>query len=122
MSVSPEKKILAKYLALNTVMMVVLYFLVQRIGFPIHYVYVGLGVILGLFYVIYNRGFAGKDATPDMLPDTMSYEEKLEFIEQSKQRMRKTQWVLTLLLPIIVALMLDMLYLFLWPQLEQMLL
>ena len=122
MSVSPEKKRLAKYLALNTVMMVVLYFLVQRIGFPIHYVYVGLGVILGLFYVIYNRGFAGKDATPDMLPDTMSYEEKLEFIEQSKQRMRKTQWVLTLLLPIIVALMLDMLYLFLWPQLEQMLL
>lgn len=122
MSLSPEKKRLAKYLALNTVMMVALYFLLQKIGFPIHYVYVGLGGVLGLYYVIYNRGFAGKDATPDMLPSTMTYEEKLDFIEKSKQRMRKSQWVLTLLLPIIVALMLDMLYLFLWPQLEQMLL
>ena len=122
MSLSPEKKRLAKYLALNTVMMVALYFLLQKIGFPIHYVYVGLGGVLGLYYVIYNRGFAGKDAIPDMLPSTMTYEEKLDFIEKSKQRMRKSQWVLTLLLPIIVALMLDMLYLFLWPQLEQMLL
>ena len=122
MSFSPEKKRLAKYLALNTVMMVVLYFVLQKAGFPIHYVYVGLGAVLGLGYVIYNRGFVGKDATPEMLPDTMSYEEKMDFIEQSKQRMKKSQWVLTLLIPIIVALMLDMLYLFVWSQLEAMLL
>ena len=38
-----------------------------------------------VFYLIYNRGFAGKDATPDMLPSTMTYEEKLDFIEKSKQ-------------------------------------
>ena len=117
MSFSPEKKRLARYLALNTVMMVALYFVLQRAGFPIHYVYVGVGVVLGFGYVIYNRGFVAKNATPDMLPSTMSYEEKMEFIEQGKQRMKKSQWVLTLLLPIIVSLMLDMVYLFLWPML-----
>ena len=122
MSLSPEKKRVARYLVLNTVMMVVLYFLLQKAGFPIHYVYIGLGAVLGIGYVIYTRGFVGKDITPEMLPDTMSAVEKTEFIEGCKARMKKSQWVLTLIIPVLVALMLDMAYLFVWPWLESVLL
>lgn len=121
MSLSREKKRLAGYLMINTVLLSVLYFVLQHAGFPAHYVYIGVGIVLGFAYVIYNRGFSGKNVTPDMLPDTMTAEEKQTFIEDSKERMKKSEWMLTLLLPILVAVLLDFMYLFFYPYLEALL-
>ncbi|MBQ9132299.1 MAG: hypothetical protein IJX62_07505 [Clostridia bacterium] len=118
---SPEKKRLAWHLLLNTVILTVLYFVLQRANIPVHYVYVGAGAVLGLFYVIYNRGFVGKNATPEMLPDTMTPEEKQSFIRESRERMQRTQWVLTLLIPVTVAVLLDFVYLFFFPYVEALL-
>ena len=39
-------------------------------------------------YVIYNRGFSRKGLTPEMLPDTMTQEEKEEFIENGNRRLK----------------------------------
>ena len=121
MSLSREKKRLAAYLVINTVLLSVLYFVLQGGGFPAHYVYVAVGAVLGFAYVIYNRGFVGKNATPDMLPDTMTAEEKQAFIENGKERMKKSEWMLTLLLPVVVAVLLDFVYLFFYPYLEALL-
>ena len=83
------------------------------------FIYLAAGVGLGLYYVIYNRGFVGKNATPDVLPDTMSPAEKQAFLDDSKARLQKSRWVLTLLIPIILTFAADMIYLFLFPQLKE---
>ena len=44
-----------------------------------------------LAYVIYNRGFSRKGITPEMLPDSMTQEEKEEFIEDGNRRIRKSR-------------------------------
>ena len=53
-----------------------------------------------------------------MLPSTMSLAEKEAFIEDSRKRLHNSRWVLTLLVPILITFMLDMLYLYLFPYVE----
>ena len=114
----PEAKKLAFHLLINSIVLIVLYFLVAP-KFPyVWVIYLAAGAGLGLYYVIYNKGFSGKGITPDMLPDTMSLTEKQAFIEDSRARMKKSRWVLTLLIPILLTFMLDMMYLFLFPYVE----
>ena len=72
----------------NCVAMLIIYFVVAirfQFGYIFH-IYVALGIVLGLSYVIYNKGFSAKDVTPDMLPDAMSQDEKQAFIEDGKLR------------------------------------
>ena len=92
-------------LAANTVLLLLIYFyLPSLIKFSyLPTIYLFLGGALGLYYVIYNRGFSGKNVTPDMLPDTMTLEEKQQFIEDCKQRLQKSKWVLTILIPIVLV-------------------
>ena len=118
-TLSPEKKQLFWQMLFNCAAFAAIYFLIAP-KFPyIFYVYVSVAVILGFIYVIYNRGFAAKGITPEMLPDTMSYEEKLAFIEDSKQRLHKSKWMLSVLFPIIFVFALDMMYLYLLPMLQE---
>lgn len=102
------------YLLINTVLLMTLYFLFsEHLQIPyVMIVYLIAGVGLGLYYIIYNRGFVGKNATPDMLPDTMTLAEKQAFLEDSKKRMEKSSWVLALLFPIILTILADVIYLF----------
>lgn len=50
-----------------------------------------------LTYVIYNRGFSRKGITPDMLPDTMSVEQKKEFIEDGERRLKRSRPLLAVI-------------------------
>lgn len=110
------KKTLLLLLA-NTVILMLLYFWIPsqfRFGYlPMIYFAVGAG--LALYYVIYNRGFAGKNITPDMLPDTMTLAEKQAFIDDSRERQSKSKWVLTILIPLVLVFAVDMVYLFVLP-------
>ncbi|MBQ8431446.1 MAG: hypothetical protein IJX28_01035 [Clostridia bacterium] len=118
-----ERKALMLRLLLNCIVLMTLYFVLAAAEFAYtHYIYIAAGVILGLGYVIYNKGFSGKDVTPEMLPDTMSPAEKHAFIEDSKERMRKSRWVLTFLIPILLTLACDMLYLIVLPFFGELLL
>ena len=112
-----ETKKLMLCLVANTVLMIALYFAIPALTrFPyMPQIYLAAGAGLGIYYVIYNRGFAGKGITPEQLPDTMSLAEKQKFIEDSQERMQKSRWVLTLLVPILFTYMIDMLYLFVFP-------
>ena len=62
------------------------------------------GVVLAGFsftYVIYNRGFSRRRVTYEMLPMDWSEEEKTEFIEDGKRRMKKSKWMLTVIIPLV---------------------
>ena len=61
------------------------------IVFPVYAVIAAASVI---GYVIYNRGFSRKGITREMLPDTMSEDEKTAFIEDAKRRSEKSRWLL----------------------------
>ena len=54
-------------------------------------VYMVLAAAAILTYVIYNRGFSRRGLTPEMLPDTMTEEEKTEFIEDGVRRLKKSR-------------------------------
>jgi hypothetical protein len=108
------KKRLMIMLIGNSIVILTVYFILNRLDFwPIFFIYMGIAAVLTLIYTIYNRGFIYKGATPDMLPDTMSAQEKKEVLWEAAQRMKKTRWMLTLIIPFLLAFMLDALYLFL---------
>lgn len=116
----PEKKKLALRLLLHTVILAVIYFLLADRGLPMHILYIGLGAVLALVYVIYNRGLAWKNATEEMLPSDMTQEEKRAFLQAHRDRLLRSEWMLTLIFPIVVTLILDYAYLFLLPYLENL--
>lgn len=67
---------------------------------------------LAIAFTVYNRGFSRRGVTVDMLPDTMSAEEKCEFLADGERRMKSSKWMLTLLIPFIVTFTYDLLELF----------
>ncbi|MBQ9080413.1 MAG: hypothetical protein IJY27_05000 [Clostridia bacterium] len=103
-------------LACNTVIL----FSVYRVAITFHYFEIVLGIYLAatagltLAYVIYNRGFTRRGVTAEMLPDTMSAEEKCEFIADGERRLKKSKWMLTILIPLIITFTYDLMELFLF--------
>lgn len=115
----PQAKTLMLRLLANTVILMVIYFWLPA-QFEFAYmpmIYLGIGAVLLLYYVIYNQGFAARNATLDMLPNTMTLEEKQAYLARSRERMEKSKWVLTVLIPILLVFAVDMIYLFIIPML-----
>jgi len=120
-NVQTEAQRLMILLLINTAFSMILYLTIsEKLHFnAILFIYLGIGVVLGVGYLIYNRGFVGKNATPDMLPDTMTIEEKQHFLEDCKARLRNSRWVLVFLIPILITVMADVIYLFYLQELFQ---
>ena len=113
----PEKQARARKLMLllfaNTIALVMLYFGLLYVGFDeIFIIYTVLAAVLALGYVVYNRGFVYKDATPEMLPDTLTPEQKQEILDGAAARDKRSRWLLTLLLPLVISVLLDVLFTF----------
>lgn len=116
----PDAKKLLFQLLVNSALIIAFYFvMVTYVNFPyLHYVYLLAGGGLGIAYVIYNRGFIGKNLTPDALPADMSPAEKQAFIEDCAGRMKKSRWMLTVIIPIILTFAIDVILLLFVPALE----
>ena len=124
--ISPEAMKRAALLAGNTVVLTFIYFGSMGINQPILSAIVTIGYWLAfagflIAYVIYNRGFTRKDVTAEMLPDTWSEEKKTEFIEDSQSRYKKSKWMLSVIIPIMVPIALDAIVLFTWPIIQNLL-
>ena len=65
-------------------------------------------------YVIINRGFTERGLTVEMLPDTMTEEEKRAYVEKSSRREQKTKWMLVVIAALSLPLMIDLFRLFVW--------
>ncbi len=115
----PENKWLALLLAGNSILFSVAYFALAPY-FPIYIVYLAVGAVMAFIFVIYNRGFVGKDLKPEQMNDAMSLEEKQKFLDDCAARLHRSRWMITVIFPIILAFCLDMMYLFLLPMLEGM--
>ncbi len=120
---APRKKFnfkLLGILALNTVLL----FGIYRVCMSLPYfeivlgIYIAVTAALALGYVIYNRGFSRKGITFEMLPDTMSEQQKREFIEDGAAREKKSKWMLTLLIPLIFVFMFELIELYMLPFLQ----
>lgn len=134
--ISPEAKKRALLLAVNVITFTIIYFVAinlnvivlpaSLLGFPIflaHVVTILYWVALAVFlivYIAYNRAFSRKGITVEMLPDTWTAEQKTEFVEDGQRRLENSQWMLSVIIPLIVPIMLDAIYLFTWPIIENL--
>lgn len=134
--ISPEAKRRALLLAVNVITFTMIYFVAINLnvivlpasilGFPIflaHIVTILYWVALAVFlivYVAYNRAFSRKGITVEMLPDTWTAEQKIEFVEDGQRRLENSKWMLSVIIPLIVPIMLDAIYLFTWPIIENL--
>ncbi len=78
-------------------------------------VYTVLSVGITLTYFIYNRGMSRRGVTEDMLPKEWSREEKLNFINDGKERLRKSRWMLVIIIAFVITIALDATELFILP-------
>ena len=102
-------------LILNTVLFFgVYYYLVNKTDYmmPTLWVYFALTAGFCFAYVIYNRGFSRMKLTPDMLPASMSAEEKAAYIADGQNRLEKSKWMLTVIFPLLMTFILDVLIMF----------
>lgn len=85
------------------------------IGVMVMYGAFGAGFLIA--YIIYNRAFTRDNMTPEMLPDTMSEHEKIAFIQNGKERKRKSKWMIVVLFAAFVPLAIDFMILNVFPTL-----
>ncbi len=105
---------LAAFLVLSTALIFGLYrFMLETPYFGVLLIaYMIIFAVLTLGYVIYNRGFSRNGVTADMLPDSMSAEEKNDFISDAVDRKSRSKWVLALIFAFIFTFGIDLLLLF----------
>jgi hypothetical protein len=95
-----------------TVAMALLYYGICAL-FPYAFLaFYGAAIALGIGYVLANFCFSRNGVTPDMLPPTMPLEERRRYVEERDERKEKTKWMLMLLIPLLLVIGIDVLYLF----------
>ena len=115
-----SKKNLAFLLLGNTLLLVGLYFLLIQLDvWFITYIYVAIAAVLAAVFIVYNRGFYAKNTKPEELPNTMTQKEKLAYIQAGKDRLDRTRWMITILLPVILSIAADIVWLYIVPYLKE---
>lgn len=105
----------------NSIIFIGVYFYLNQIEFrPTFFIYLGITAVAVLAYVIYNRGFSRHGITPEMLPDTMSAVEKVEFLTSRDRRIQKSKWLLTIIIPCLFTFGIDSMVLFVIPYFERL--
>lgn len=96
----------------------VIFFGVYRVAMRYYYfeyvlgLYLALTALFSIGYVVYNRGFSRRGVTLEMLPDTMTGEEKQAFIDDGERRMKKSKWMLTVIFPLLLTFTFEVIELF----------
>ena len=76
------------------------------------WIYSAALVGFAIAYIVYNKGFAFKKISVDMLPDTMTAEEKQTFIDEINERAARSKWMITIIFPLVMTFMIDIVILF----------
>lgn len=72
----------------------------------------GAAILLGFAYVLANYGFARAGMTLDSFVPTIPLDERRKYIEERDRRRASTKWMLMLLIPLLLVIGMDVLYLF----------
>ena len=114
-----NRRDLGKLLLLVLVVAVIFGFYRVSLGFGffkvVLWVYLAALPAFIIAYYIYNKGMSVKGVTEDMLPDEWSDEEKTKFIEDGKQRLRKSSWMLMIIVGLLLTFSVDLIELFALP-------
>ncbi len=121
--ISPDARKRAVLMAGNTAILTLIYFGSMGLNEPVLSFIVTAGywlvfAVFGLVYIIYNRAFTRRGVTEEMLPDTWSAEKKQEYIADAENRAKGSKWMLTVIIPIMIPIALDAIYLFTWPMIQ----
>lgn len=73
---------------------------------------------LALAYIIYNRGMSRKGITADMLPDEWEEDKKREYIENGNNRLRRSKWMLILMIAFVITFAAEAITLFVVPLID----
>lgn len=66
-------------------------------------------------YIIYNRAFTRNNLTPDMISDNiMTPGQKEEYIADGKRRLKKSRWMLSVIIPLLVPMAIDSFIMYVW--------
>ncbi|MBQ8141266.1 MAG: hypothetical protein IJ038_06210 [Clostridia bacterium] len=77
--------------------------------------YMVIETVFVAVYLIYNRGFSRRGVTRDMLPSEWSEEKKDAFINSGKERIKKSRWMLVVILAFMFTFAIDIIELFVLP-------
>lgn len=124
---TPEKKKLILSITGCSILTTIIYFGVAygiNLGFislflPVVY-WIAFAVFI-LVFIIYNRAFTRKNLTVDMLPAEWSKEKKESYIADGKNRLEKSKWMISVIIPIAAPIALDLLYNFTLPTIQNLL-
>ena len=101
----------ALYLIISSITVFATYYVVvtrTAYGFLVLW---SIAALLAVAYVVMNRFFIRHGATIENLSPDMPYEEKIAFIAGREDRKRASRPILFFLLPLLVAIFVDLLYL-----------
>lgn len=117
--VSPDVKKKAFIIAALSFLNIFIYFGVVPLlrplaQFAIHISYMAIFGASLVVYIIYNRAFSRKGITIEMLPDIWSAERKAAYILDGEERLKKSQWLMYIIIPFLVPIGVDALILFVW--------
>ena len=108
-----NKKYILPLIVNTLISLTVYWYLMEKPYFMVVlWVYFALTIGVTAAYIIYNRGFSRRNVTPEMLPDTMTLEEKTEFIADGERRLEKSKWLITVIFPLMMTFCLDVFYIF----------
>ncbi len=111
--ITKEAKKTAMLLLMNTMLALLIYFGCIALGFSaIFFVFITLAAVLLLVYVIYNQGFVLRGATPEMLDESLPMEERQAMIDKAAARYSSSRWMMTVIIPLIVAVLADAIYIY----------
>ena len=115
----PFNKKLALSLVINSLILTFIYFGAislehEFISFAVMIAYLVIFGGLLIAYIVYNRGFSRNGITEDMLPDGWDKEKKKEYLADAIRRKEKSKWMLSVMIPFLVPIAADALYMFLW--------
>jgi hypothetical protein len=82
--------------------------------FIVHIAYMVIFGVSLIAYITYNRAFTRKNITIDMLPNVWSAEQKAAYVADGEERLKKSQWLLLIVIPTLVPIGVDSLILFVW--------
>ncbi len=96
-------------LLINTLTVSVIYFVLLRHvrPQPVLAVYMTAFAVAIVWYICCNRGFYARNITPEMLPGTMTEEQKSSFIDDVKKKEQSSKWIMVFGFPFGFALLFD---------------
>ncbi len=82
------------------------------VGVYVPLVYMLVCALIAVIYVVYNRGFVYRGVSADMLDPSLTDEERIEIVSQSRTREKKSKWMLEAFIAAVLPLIADIFKLF----------